>query len=349
MKVEIDDLIDSRPLGGLQMYVMVLCALAVLFDGYDLQVMALTVPALSKAWAMAPASFSVALSASLLGMGLGAAFIGPLGDRYGRRTVLAATLAIVGVSSIASAFAHNVTELAICRLFTGAALGASLANAYTLTADFMPRRRRASLITLAYCNTATGALVAALFAPYAINHYGWQAAFIVGGVLPLLLSVTLVTTAPESIKFLLHRRPQSKAIAGILRRIAPGVAADTVYLTPIAKSLAGSVRDLFTRKFRVAHAADVAGLCHEFLQPLSAGQLAAHSADRRRLGVHAGHTRHDVQPGWRNRWRRVAGLADGPVRRRADPGSRLPGQRRRAGAVPGRSLGISIPGVRCCW
>jgi AAHS family 4-hydroxybenzoate transporter-like MFS transporter len=131
MKLEIDDLIDSRPLGGLQMYVMVLCALAVLFDGYDLQVMALTVPALSKAWGMAPASFSVALSASLLGMGLGAAFIGPLGDRYGRRTVLAATLAIVGVSSIASALAHNVTELAICRLFTGAALGASLANAPT--------------------------------------------------------------------------------------------------------------------------------------------------------------------------------------------------------------------------
>jgi MFS transporter, AAHS family, 4-hydroxybenzoate transporter len=249
MKVEIDDLIDSRPLGGLQMYVMVLCALAVLFDGYDLQVMALTVPALSKAWGMAPASFSVALSASLLGMGLGAAFIGPLGDRYGRRTVLAATLAVVGLSSLASALAHNVTELAICRLFTGAALGASLANAYTLTADFMPRRRRASLITLAYCNTATGALVAALFAPYAINNYGWQAAFIVGGVLPLLLSVTLLATAPESIKFLLHRRPQSRAIAGILRRIAPGVAADSVYLTPIAKSLAGSVRDLFTRKY----------------------------------------------------------------------------------------------------
>lgn len=248
--LEIDDLIDARPLSWLQKYVMVLCALAVLFDGYDLQVMALTVPALSQAWKIAPASFSTALSASLLGMGLGAAFIGPLGDRHGRRTILAATLAIVGLSSIASAFAHNITELALSRLFTGAALGASLANAYTLTADFMPRRRRASLITLAYCNTATGALLAALIAPYAINHHGWQAAFVIGGVLPLLLSIALVTTAPESIKFLLHRRPQSHAIPDILRRIAPGVAAETVYLTPIAQSLAGSIRDLFTRQYR---------------------------------------------------------------------------------------------------
>ena len=93
MSVEIDDLMDARRLSGLQWYVLVLCTLAVLFDGYDLQVLALTVPALTKAWGVAPASLSRALSASLLGMGLGAALLGPLGDRYGRRTVLAATLA----------------------------------------------------------------------------------------------------------------------------------------------------------------------------------------------------------------------------------------------------------------
>jgi MFS transporter, AAHS family, 4-hydroxybenzoate transporter len=248
--MEIDDLIDSRPLSGLQKYVMFLCALAVLFDGYDLQVMALTVPALSKAWTITPSSFSTALSASLLGMGFGAAFIGPLGDRYGRRTVLAATLAIVGIASIASAFAHSITQLALCRLVTGAALGASLANAYTLTADFMPRRRRASLITLAYCNTATGALAAGLFAPYLINNFGWQSAFVVGGALPLLLSVLLVTSAPESIKFLLHRRPDSKDIAKVLRRIASGVDAESVYLKPAARALSGSIRDLFARPYR---------------------------------------------------------------------------------------------------
>ena len=248
--LEIDDLIDARPLSGLQIYVMVLCTLAVLFDGYDLQVMALTVPALVQSWGLAPSSFGMALSASLLGMGVGAAFLAPLGDRYGRRTILALTLAIVGLSSLASALAHSILQLALCRLVTGAALGASLANAYSLTADFMPRRRRAGLITLTYCNTATGALLAGLTAPYFISHYGWQAAFVVGGALPLLLSVALVTSAPESIKFLLHRRPGSPAIAGILRKLAPGVDTNTVYLQPFAQALAGSVRDLFTQRLR---------------------------------------------------------------------------------------------------
>jgi AAHS family 4-hydroxybenzoate transporter-like MFS transporter len=242
--------LDARPLCGLQIYVLVLCTLAVLFDGYDLQVLALTAPALTKAWHIAPASLSVALSASLLGMGLGAAILGPLGDRYGRRTVLAATLAIVGASSLATALAHNVLQLTLCRVVTGAGLGASLANAYTLTADFMPRRRRASLITLSYCNTATGALAAGLVVPTLISRYGWPAAFVIGGALPLALSVALLATGPESIKFLLNRQPASRAVALILRKIAPGVAADTVYLTPAAQALAGSVRDLFKRSYR---------------------------------------------------------------------------------------------------
>ena len=249
-RFEIDDLIDACPLSGLQKYVLVLCSLAVLLDGYDLQVLALTVPALTKAWSITPASLSVAQSAALLGMGLGAAFLAPLGDRFGRRTVLAATLAIVGASSLAAALAHDAPQLTICRFFTGAALGASLANAYTLTADFMPRRRRAGLITLSYCNTATGALVAGLVVPTVISHFGWPATFLIGGALPLALSAALFATGPESIKFLLNRRPGSPAIAMILGRIAPGVAPETVYLKPAAQVLAGSVRDLMKRPYR---------------------------------------------------------------------------------------------------
>jgi AAHS family 4-hydroxybenzoate transporter-like MFS transporter len=176
--------------------------------------------------------------------------LAPLGDRYGRRTVLAVMLAIMGVSSLASAVTHTALQLAVCRCLTGAALGASLANAYALTADFMPRRRRASLITLSYCNTATGALFAGLLAPGLIAHFGWAATFVVGGALPLLLSAVLLMTGPESIKFLLHRRPATRAVENILRRIAPGTPAGTVYLKPAAQALAGSVRDLFKRPYR---------------------------------------------------------------------------------------------------
>ena len=250
--VEIDALLDAHPIGATQIYVLVLATLAVIFDGYDLQSLAITVTSLAKAWRIEPAALSVASSASLLGMGLGAALLGPLGDRLGRRTVLAATMGIVGLSSLATALAQDPGQLAVCRFFTGAALGASLANAFVLTADFMPRRRRATLVTLSYCNTATGALIAGLIAPAAMARFGWPATFVIGGALPLALSVLLLATGPESIKFLLQRRPGSPATATLLRRLAPEVAPERVYLQPPAQPLKGSVVELLGRRFRVS-------------------------------------------------------------------------------------------------
>ena len=248
--VDISDLLDARGLSGLQIYVVAICALAVLFDGYDIQVMALTIPALSAAWGVAPASFSTVFSASLLGMGIGAATIGPLGDRYGRRTVLAGTLVIVSVTTFLTAFAGSPLELTLLRFATGVGLGGSLPNAFALTADYVPRARRAGLLTMMYCNTATGALLAGLCAPYIIRHFGWQGAFYVGGVLPLLACGLLLATTPESIKFLLGRRPGDPSIRRILARIAPEVAPDTIYFRAPPRIQAGSIRDLFESRYR---------------------------------------------------------------------------------------------------
>lgn len=248
-RVEIQDLIDSRPLSGTQVFVIFACALSVVFDGFDLQVMALTVPALSKAWALSPPQFSAALSASLLGMGLGAAFIAPLGDRVGRRTMLVISLFAVGISALACAAAQNITQMAIFRFFTGVGLGVSMANAIALTADYVPRARRSTLVTLMFCNNATGALVAGLSAPALVDWLGWRGPFLLGGVLPILSALVLLVT-PESLKFLLHRRPGHPAIARILARMAPGTDAQQVYVTPPPDAAAGSVRDLLTPRYR---------------------------------------------------------------------------------------------------
>ena len=247
---EIGDLIDSLPLSGLHLYVMLLSALCVVCDGFDLQALALTVPALSKAWSLPPPSFSSALSASLLGMGIGAAFTAPLGDRFGRRTLLSTSLFVMGLGTLACVTASSTTQLMVYRFITGIGIGGSMPNAFSLTADYLPRARRAALLTATYCNTATGAMIGSFSAPWLIQRFGWQGPFIAGGALPILVGILLLLTAPESLKFLLHRRPGSAAIARILRRIAPGVSAQSVYLQPSAQTAAGTVRDLFTPRFR---------------------------------------------------------------------------------------------------
>src|SRR5262245_51581639 len=87
-RVDLADVIDRRPMSVAQMFVAALCAAALFVDGYDIQVMALAVPSLSRAWSLPPSSFGTALSAVVFGITLGAGFLGPFGDQYGRRTML---------------------------------------------------------------------------------------------------------------------------------------------------------------------------------------------------------------------------------------------------------------------
>src|SRR5580698_6495592 len=98
-------------LSALQIRVFLLCAAVVLLDGYDLQAMALAVPTLAEQWHQPLPAFSIALSASLLGLGLGSAFIAPLGDRLGRRPLLLAGLAIILLSSLGSTTALSPWQL----------------------------------------------------------------------------------------------------------------------------------------------------------------------------------------------------------------------------------------------
>ncbi|MEH3107022.1 MAG: MFS transporter [Sphingomonas fennica] len=181
-----------------QARVFALTSLVVLLDGFDVQAMALAVPALSAAWGIAPAGFSLALGLSVLGLGLGAAFLAPLGDRFGRRPLLIGCTALLGLSSLATALAGSVIALAALRLVTGLALGACQGNATALMSDHAPPARRAWLLTLMGCNVSVGSLAAGFVAPWLVAWGGWQGIFVAGGLLPLVLSAVLAVALPEA-------------------------------------------------------------------------------------------------------------------------------------------------------
>jgi MFS transporter, AAHS family, 4-hydroxybenzoate transporter len=178
--------------------VMLICALIVFLDGYDLQALSLAIPSLAQAWSLRPDAFAWALSSSLIGLGLGSAFIAPLGDRLGRRPLLIAGLILVGVGTLAIAWATALSELIVWRLVTGLGLGVCQANATALTSEFAPLQKRAGLITLMGCNVAVGALIAGLLAPLLLGRGDWPAIFIVGGIAPLLLALLVWRALPES-------------------------------------------------------------------------------------------------------------------------------------------------------
>jgi AAHS family 4-hydroxybenzoate transporter-like MFS transporter len=228
-KIEIGELIDQRKLSGLQITVIIMSALVVWLDGYQIQSMALVVPVLASEWSVKSSDFSLVLASALAGIALGGAFLGPLGDRRGRRTLLIASMAIVGFSSIATGYATGMTQLVIWRFLTGLGLGASMPNATALTSDYMPSRRRAALVTLMFSGVAIGAFTSGFVAQPIIDAFGWRGMFTIGGVLPLVTCFLLAAITPESIRLLLARAPDDARIPRILARLAPGTDPRTVY------------------------------------------------------------------------------------------------------------------------
>lgn len=247
--VDIGKLIDTQPLGGLQIRVILLCALIVILDGYDIQTLSLTVPTLMKEWGLPRAAFGWALSASLVGYGLGAAFLAGLGDRFGRKPILVVAVLLMAVGSLGNATVSNMNELIFWRFLTGVGFGTSIPNCTSLTSEYMPAQRRALLITLMYIGVAFGALVAGFVADPIINGYGWRAIFFVGGVLPLIISVLIYLGLPESVRFLVARRPGDPRITRIAAVIAPGVDAKDIVDHAVIKAKQ-SIASLLTALYR---------------------------------------------------------------------------------------------------
>ena len=246
---EIGTLIDESALTLGRVWVVVLCGLVVLLDGYDIQTMSLAVPSLTEEWALAPSAFSLALSASVLGMLIGAALLGPFGDKLGRRPFLIWGMTIVGIASLATALATTPEQLVAWRLLTGVGLGTSLPNATALTSEYVPRRTRAFSISAMFISIALGALIAGFTAPALIDAFGWRSIFVVGGALPLLVALLLFACVPESLQLLVTHRPDDPRIPVLARRYLPKIDPATIFARLEDRVERQSVAALFAPRF----------------------------------------------------------------------------------------------------
>ncbi|HEU4734107.1 MAG TPA: MFS transporter [Kofleriaceae bacterium] len=218
--------IDDRPVGGFQLATVVTCAAIVFLDGFDAQVMGYVAPALRVDLHVERAALGPALSSGLFGMLIGALVFGPVADRYGRRPVLIACPLIFGLGSLLTATADSMTALVMFRLLTGLGMGGAMPNTIALTAEYMPRRVRASAVMTMFCGFSIGAAAVGWVAAALIPGHGWRSVFVVGGIVPCVLVAASAWRLPESIRFLLRRPGGEERARAHLARIAPAAPRD---------------------------------------------------------------------------------------------------------------------------
>ena len=211
--------LENQRIGGLQLRVAALCLLVQTCDGYDLNSVAWAVPSLIHLWHLPPSMFTTAFLWSSIGIMTGALSAGPIGDRFGRRPLLLASLTIFGIASLLSATADTLGMLTLWRFITGIGIGGGFSGAAALTGDYAPHRLRATMIMATFTGAPLGGFLGGQIVAPLLPHFGWPMIFILGGVFPLVLVVALALWLPESPQFLAARKTLSPRHASLLRRL----------------------------------------------------------------------------------------------------------------------------------
>ena len=248
--IDVRELINSRPAGRFQKWVVFLGFIIIALDGFDVAIMGFIAPQLKLDWALDAHALGPVLSAALMGLAGGALTAGPLADRYGRKIVLLCSVFLFGALTIATAFAQDVQTLVILRFLTGLGLGAAMPNSSILVSEYAPERSRSFLITIAFCGFSAGAAFGGFASAWMIPHLGWQSVLLMGGLLPLLVLPVLCFKLPESVTYLVARHAPPEKIRTIMQRLAPDrVVQDSTFVVPPLAPRTGSISLVLSRDY----------------------------------------------------------------------------------------------------
>jgi len=249
-EINVQSFIDAQQVSRMQVTVLVLCFCVVAVDGFDTASIAFIAPALRAEWQLTTGHLSVLFGAGLAGLMTGALLFGPLADRYGRKTIMLASVAFFGAASLCCGLADSLPTLAALRFLTGIGLGGAMPMSVTLSSEYSPQRHRSVLVTAMFCGLTLGSGLGGVLAAHIVNQWGWRPVLVLGGVLPLGLVPFLMVALPESATYLVMRGANPERVRGILQRIAPAENLSSIAWTAPAAPAGSPVGRLFDADLR---------------------------------------------------------------------------------------------------
>lgn len=228
MSVSFNEVMARTPLRMFQIFTFIVCMFVLIADGVDAQLLGVVTPLILKDYGVTRTDFGLAISAALVGFGLGSWSGGWLGDRVGRRWSLTVAAVVFSLGTVAAGYADGVTEMAIWRLIGGLGFGSAYANAITLTSEWLPDRWRSVAVTTISVGTPVGGTVVGALAPTTVELWGWRGSFVCFGIATFITCVFLIIAIlRDSPAYLLTRGKQAEA-----RQAARRVSDEDVDLIP---------------------------------------------------------------------------------------------------------------------
>jgi putative MFS transporter len=188
---------DRKAKSVINLRLLIYANVGLFCDGYILSSVGLALVTLQSRFSLGPAMTGLLGAATLLGILVGAPVFGRITDRYGRRILMIADLAVFVVACLAQIVVGNVWQLIVLRFVLGLAIGADYPIAGALIAELAPARLRGA----------------------AVN--GMQVAWFLGAAVAYVAGYALLATGPQSWKWILASPALVAGVGLLLRASAP--------------------------------------------------------------------------------------------------------------------------------
>ena len=198
-------------------YSLAVLVIVYTFNFIDRQILAILLPAIKAEflvddWVL---GFLVGTSFAVFYATLGMP-IALLADRWNRRNLIAAALAIWSIMTALSGVAANVVQLALARIGVGIGEAGCSPPAHSMISDYYPPEKRATAMGIFTVGISAGIMIAYLSGGWLAANLGWRQALLIVGLPGLVLALIVRLTVTEPVRGMSEGREDSAARYGII-------------------------------------------------------------------------------------------------------------------------------------